>query len=187
MDPRDQMRDAERDPTCLPATTTDDGNAAGNAATGTGIGTATRTETVVGTGTGAGAIGTETHVGKAAPEVLEGVIKIDVQVRVPSPYFGLRNSLGIERDRKDYRYDDRRDSDRRDRDDRRRDDRRDDRDRHREDPRDGGALKPPEVKPSPGLKEELGRRRSCTITQDVDPASSPPDPRTTRTERGSRE
>jgi len=66
---------------CLLATTTDDGTGAGNVTTGTGIGTATGTETVVGTGGGAEEIGTPTHVGGAAPEVLGEVITRGVQVR----------------------------------------------------------------------------------------------------------
>ena len=108
---------------------------------------------MVGAGIGAEGIGTETHVGEAAPEVLEEATMIDVQVRMTSLHFLPKTSLRPERDRRDHRYDDRRDSDRRERDDRRRDDRRDDRDRHRDDPRDRDVSKHSEAKPSPGLKE----------------------------------
>lgn len=74
--------------------------------------------------------------------------------------FGFEKLTGTERDRRDYRYDDRRDSDRRERDDRRRDDRRDE---HREDPRDRNVLpKIQEVKPLPGPKEASGTRGSLT-------------------------
>ncbi|KAF9651507.1 DUF1777-domain-containing protein [Thelephora ganbajun] len=59
-----------------------------------------------------------------------------------------------DRDRRDYRHDDRRDSDRRDRDDRRKDDKRDDRDRRRDDLRDRDVPKNPGAKLSPGSKEE---------------------------------
>ena len=79
--------------------------------------------------------------------------------------FSVESSLGIERDRRDHRYDDRRDSDRRDRDDRRRDDRRDDRDRHRDDPRDRDVSKHFEAKPSPGLKEESGKHWRIPVCQ----------------------
>ena len=102
---------------------------------------------------GTGEIGIETHVGGAAPEVPEEVITIGVQVRVISFYFCYKILCSTERDRRDYRYDDRRDSDRRDRDDRRRDDRRDERDHPRDGLRDREVPKSPEVKPSPGLKE----------------------------------
>ena len=104
--------------------------------------------------TGAGATGIGTHAGTAVPEALEEATTIGVRVRIISFYFALRNSLEVERDRRDYRYDDRRDSDRRDRDDRRRDERRDDRDRHRDDPRERDVPPNPEAKP--GLKEESG-------------------------------
>ena len=141
----------------------------------------------MGTGAGAGVIGIETHAGKAVPEVLEEAITIGVQVRIISFYSALRISLETERDRRDYRYDDRRDSDRRDRDDRRRDERRDDRDRHRDDPRDRDAPPNPDAKPPPGLKEESGKYWKPTAPQDANSASSPPDSRTTRAERRSRE
>ena len=137
----------------------------------------------MGTETGAEVIGTGTHVGEAVPEVLEGAIMIDVQVcMIFFFHFGSQNSLGIDGDRRGYRYDDRRDPDRRDRDDRRRDDRRDDRDRHRDDPRDSHAPKNLEARPSPGLKEESGKCWNSATSQDVNPVSSPSDPRTTRTE-----
>ena len=68
--------------------------------------------------------------------------------------FPSEKFTGIERDRRDFRYDDRRDPDRRERDDRRRDDRREERDRHREDTRDRNVPTDREVKPSPGPKGE---------------------------------
>ena len=109
----------------------------------------------MGTGTGVGATGIRTHAGKAVLEALEGAITIGVRVRIIYFHSALGNSLGVERDRRDYRYDDRRDPDRRDN-DRRRDERRDDRDRHRDDPRDRDAPQNPEAKPPPGLKEGSG-------------------------------
>ena len=101
--------------------------------------------------------------------------------------FWVASLLETEGDRRNHRYDDRRDSDRRDRDDRRRDDRRDDRDRHRDDPRDRDVPKNLEVGPSPGLKEESCKHWSFTTSQDIDSIPSPFDSRTTRTERRSRE
>ena len=142
---------------------------------------------MVGTGIGAEGTGTETHAGKAAPGVLEEAIMIGVQVRMFPFHSGLQTSLGTERDRRDYRYDDRRDSDRRDRDDRRRDERRDDRDHHRDDPRDRDVPQNPETKPPPGLKEVSGKHWGFTTLQYADFASSPPDSRTTDAERRSRE
>ena len=121
---------------------------------------------MVGTEAGTEEIGTETHIGKVVPEVLEEAITIGVQVRMISFHFLLKSSMGLERDRRDHRYDDRRDPDRRDRDDRRRDDRRDDRDRHRDDPRDRDVSKNSETKPSPGLKGESGKYWSFTIFQE---------------------
>jgi hypothetical protein len=135
---------------------------------------------VAGTGTGAEETGTETQAGEAAPEALEEVITIDVQVCMVSIRFRSQSSQRTERDKRDYRYDDRRDSDRRDRDDRRRDDRRDD--RHRDDPRGRDAPKNPEARPSPGVKEESGEHRGSTASQDVNSRSSPSGPRTTHTE-----
>ena len=43
---------------------------------------------MAGTGIEAEVIGTETHVGEAAPEVLEEAIMIDVQVRIIPSHFG---------------------------------------------------------------------------------------------------
>lgn len=137
----------------------------------------------MGTGTGTD---TETHVGEAVPEVLEEVITIDVWVRMTSFYSWLETSLGTERDRRDYRYDDRQDTGRRDREDRRRDDRRDDRDRHRDDPRDRNVPKHSEAKPPPGLKEGSGKRfrlATPSMSNPVDAVTSPPGPRTTHSER----
>lgn len=151
--------------TCLLATTTDDGSGAGNVATGTGIETATGTETAVETRIEAEEIGIETHVEEAAPEALIGVRPINVRVSTIHFHSRSKSSLGTERDRKDYRYDGRRDSDRRDRDDRRRDDRRDERDHHRDEPRGGGAPKNPEFKPSLGLKEAPGKFETPTLSQ----------------------
>lgn len=120
---------------------------------------------MVGTGVEAEEIGTETHVGEAAPEALEEGIMIDVQVCMVSFHFWLKSSVVTERDRRDYRYDDRRDPDRREGGDRRRNDRRDDRDRQIDDPRDGDISKRSEAKPPPGLKEDSGKHRSFTTSQ----------------------
>ena len=118
---------------------------------------------MVGTGKGAEETDTGTHVEEAAPEVLEEAITIDVRVRVTSFRSRLKVSLATERDRRDHRYDDRRDSERRDRGDRRGDDRRDD--RHRDDPRDREVPKHFEAKPSPGLKEESGKYLHILVCQ----------------------
>ena len=56
--------------------------------TETEIGTVTGTETVVGTRKGTEATDTETHVGEAAPEVLEEAITIGVQVCMASFILG---------------------------------------------------------------------------------------------------
>jgi U4/U6.U5 tri-snRNP-associated protein 3 len=88
-------------------------------------------------------------------------------------YFRSKSSPGTERGRRDPRYDDRRDSDRRDRDDRRRDD------RHRDDPRGRDVPPNPEVKPSPGPREESGTHGMSTPSQTLTSHKVPlvPEPR----------
>ena len=134
---------------------------------------------MVGIGIEGEEVGIETHVEEAAPEALVEARRIDVWVRMTSFRFHSNSSLGIERDRKDHRYDGRRDSDRRDRDDRRRDDRRDERDHHRDEPRDRSALKNSEFKSSLGLKEEPGKYEAPTASQILTfrEASPVPEPR----------
>lgn len=161
---------------CHLATIIDEETGAGNAATGIGTETATGTEAVVGIETEAGEIGIGTHAAEAAPEVPGEVRAIDVQVCTLPFRFSSKRSLGTERDRRDHRFDDRRDSDRRERDDRRRDDRRDEHDRHREDPRDRNIPKDHEEEPSSGPKEESGEYGAPTTPQPLTFHEVPPVP-----------
>lgn len=161
-------------PTCHLATTTDEETGAGSAVTETE--TAIGTETVVEIGIEAEGIDIATHAEEAAPEALEEARVIGVLVRVVSFHSRSKSSLGTERDRRDYRYDDRRDSDRRERDDRRRDDRLDERDRHREDPRNRDVPKIHEVKPSPGSKEGSGECGALAPSQVLTSHVVPPIP-----------